>query len=167
MLGNLLSRSSHALLWSPRRASSLTISSRALPSNSPLISIPDLSRCLQDVTLLDCRDYDSQYLAGHIPGAMSWSWPEEAPDLCQDASLEALVIQLETRGCSMDRPVVLCPTSASSASIDLALTTWLALLVLGHSEARILEGGFEAWVSMYMYISLANREMLKIDVSTH
>lgn len=122
---------------------------------SPLISVDELRECLDEVLVLDARwqlgrtDGREQYRAGHIPGAVFVDIESEltrhgAPHegrhpLPEDADLAAAA---KRWGLRAGVPVVVY----DDARMLPASRTWWALRRAG-VPARVLDGGWQAWLS--------------------
>ncbi len=105
-----------------------------------------------DVNILDVRwrlggpSAADDYLAGHIPGAVF----VDLDELCGPPgpggrhplpTREALERVLRLAGVRADRPVVVYDYGDGMA----AARAWWTLRWAGHSDVRVLEGGFAAW----------------------
>ncbi len=111
-----------------------------------LASIPELASLREAVTLLDLRPAED-FAVGHIEGAkpldlygVSLSDSSEAP---LNAFLGIFKTLFGSRGVSMDKPVVVYDHESGERA---ARAVWL-LAVLGHPDARILDGGSNAWIA--------------------
>lgn len=94
-----------------------------------------------EVILIDARPVQ-QYQAGHLPGAVSVS-VGDVRDLGMDmlhtpAEVAAL---LAGRGITPERPVVVYADQIA----DAAYVGWV-LVLLGHPDVQLLDGGIRAWV---------------------
>lgn len=111
-----------------------------------LVTARELRERLGEVTLLDLRPAED-YAVGHIPGArpldlygISLSDSAEAP---LASFLGIFRVLFGARGVTAERPVV-CYDHESGERASRAV--WL-LAVLGHPDARLLDGGTHAWTA--------------------
>jgi thiosulfate/3-mercaptopyruvate sulfurtransferase len=117
----------------------------SFPNQSLLIDADDLSNSLHNVTLLDLRPTDD-YALGHIPSAkhidiygISLNDTSKAP---LEAFLSIFNVLFGSRGVHAERPVVVYDHESGERA---ARAVWL-LLVLGHPNVRLLDGGSGAWI---------------------
>lgn len=118
-----------------------------------LISVPDLSRVLDRVSVLDVRwdlgtgpDRDA-YEAGHIPGAAFVDLDADLAGPPGDSGRHPLPTAedfqeaMRRAGVSRGRPVAVydARTSASAAR------AWWLLAYFGHPDVTVLDGGLAAW----------------------
>ncbi|KRF17318.1 3-mercaptopyruvate sulfurtransferase [Nocardioides sp. Soil797] len=121
----------------------------------PLISTAELHQRLREVTLLDVRyrlggpSGADEFRAGHIPGAAYVDLDRELasapgaggrhplPD--PDVFMEAM----RRAGVSNDRPVVVYDDWSGHA----AARAWWLLRHHGHSDVRVLDGAWSAWLA--------------------
>ena len=123
---------------------------------SPLISVEELAELLAHPvapTVLDVRwslaagALRSDYLASHIPGAAFIALDTDLAAPPGDGGRHPLPDPaaasraFEAAGVQVDRPVVVYDGRDSSA----AARAWWVLRWLGHSDVRVLDGGFDAW----------------------
>ncbi|MCL2585982.1 MAG: sulfurtransferase [Streptosporangiales bacterium] len=128
-----------------------------MPAKSPLITVSDLSALLEPgppvPAVLDVRwslggpPGIEDYRAGHVPGAV---FTDMNTDLAAPpgeggrhpmpavADFEASMRRL---GVSDGRPVVVYDGAASTA----AARAWWLLRYFGHTDVRVLDGGYRAW----------------------
>jgi thiosulfate/3-mercaptopyruvate sulfurtransferase len=125
---------------------------------SSLISPGELRSVLPDVTVLDVRwqlgrtDGHEQYRAGHVPGA---SYVDLATDLAgppanppDDRGRHPLpdpdrfAAAMRRCGVRSNRPVVAYDDTAGTA----ATPAWWLLHYHGHSDVRVLDGGWTWWL---------------------
>ena len=111
-----------------------------------LVTARELRERLGEVTLLDLRPAED-YAVGHIPGAkpldlygISLSDSSEAP---LASFLGIFRVLFGARGVTAERPVV-CYDHESGERASRAV--WL-LAVLGHPDAKLLDGGTHAWTA--------------------
>ena len=111
-----------------------------------LIDARALGERLDAVTLLDLRPAED-FALGHIAGArhldlygVSLNDSSEAPLSAFLAIFRAL---FGSRGVARDRPVVIYDHESGERA---ARAVWL-LAVLGHPDARMLDGGAQAWTA--------------------
>jgi thiosulfate/3-mercaptopyruvate sulfurtransferase len=119
----------------------------------PLISADDLADLLGDVTILDVRyrmgapGGPDEYAAGHIPGAAYVDLDSALADTPGPRGRHPLpdtdVFQAAMRaaGVSNGRPVVAYDDWGGRA----AARCWWLLRFHGHSDVRVLDGGWPAW----------------------
>ncbi len=122
---------------------------------TPLISTTELHDRLGEVSLLDVRYRTNgpsgprEYAAGHVPGAVYVDLDSELADapgeggrhpLPPTAVFEAAMRRAGVRG---DTPVVVYDDWQGLA----AGRCWWLLRYHGHSDARILDGGWSAWLA--------------------
>ena len=87
------------------------------------------------------------YRTAHIPGAVFIDWTRDIVDSqdtkvpVQLAPLSAFVSVMQARGVSTDRTVVVYDTG----KMLFATRLWWALTLYGHSDVRILDGGWKRW----------------------
>jgi thiosulfate/3-mercaptopyruvate sulfurtransferase len=120
---------------------------------SPLISAAELQSRLSEVTVLDVRyrmggpPGHEQYAAGHVPGAV---YVDLDADLAAPAGSggrhplpdpAGFGAAMRRAGVSGDRPVVVYDDWAGHA----AGRCWWLLRHHGHSDVRVLDGGWAAW----------------------
>lgn len=121
----------------------------------PLIDVAGLAGALPGATVLDVRyrmggpPGREEFLAGHIPGASYVDLDHDlaAPPgpggrhpLPDDADFEAAMRKV---GVSDARPVVVYDDWAGHA----AARCWWLLRFHGHTDVRVLDGGWSAWVA--------------------
>jgi thiosulfate/3-mercaptopyruvate sulfurtransferase len=111
-----------------------------------LLGARELRQRLGSATLLDLRPAED-FALGHIEGSrhldlygVSLNDSAEAP---LNAFLAIFRVLFGARGVSLDRPVVVYDHESGERA---ARAVWL-LAVLGHPDARILDGGTQAWVA--------------------
>jgi thiosulfate/3-mercaptopyruvate sulfurtransferase len=116
------------------------------PDRRYLIDARELLARAESATLIDLRPAED-FALGHIEGSrhldiygVSLSDTSEAPLSAFLAMFRALFI---SRGVSGDRPVVIYDHETGERA---ARAVWL-LAVLGHPDARILDGGTRAWTA--------------------
>ena len=110
----------------------------------------------QNVRIVDCRfsfdeDMRVQYLAGHLPGAVYVSWPDDlsAPPppsghprwMLQEPADFARAMSRFGIG---DRTMVVGYDAEGGHH---AARLWLALRRFGHDEMTVMEGGIQKWVA--------------------
>ena len=118
----------------------------SFPDGRYLIDARRLRGQLSQVTLLDLRPAED-FAVGHIEGSrhldlygVSLSDSSEEP---LAAFLNIFKTLFGSRGVSSDRPVVIYDHESGERA---ARAVWL-LAVLGHPDARILDGGSQAWAA--------------------
>ncbi|MFC5728503.1 MULTISPECIES: sulfurtransferase [Nocardioides] len=122
---------------------------------SPLVDVAGLAAALEHVTVLDVRyrmggpSGPQEFATGHVPGA---SYVDLESDLAappgergrhplpDDAAFEAAMRRV---GVSEARPVVVYDDWAGHA----AARCWWLLRYHGHTDVRVLDGGWSAWVA--------------------
>lgn len=111
-----------------------------------LIDVAELRRRQGEVLLLDLRPGED-YAVGHLEGAkpldlygVSLSDSSEAP---LAAFLAMFKVLFGSRGVTLERPVVVYDHESGERA---ARALWL-LKVLGHPDARLLDGGTEGWTA--------------------
>lgn len=116
------------------------------PKCQYLISARKLKERLSAVTLIDLRPAED-FALGHIAGSkhldiygLSLNDTSEAP---LNAFLAIFQTLFGTRGVSNDKPVVIYDHETGERA---ARAVWL-LAVLGHPDAKILDGGTQAWLA--------------------
>jgi len=121
---------------------------------SPLISVDELSDRLGEVTVLDVRyrmggtgGGPDEYAAGHVPGA---AYVDMDTALAAPPGIggrhplpdpEVFVAAMRAAGVGDARPVVVYDDWDGRA----AARAWWLLRYHGHSDARVLDGGWPAW----------------------
>ena len=125
------------------------------PAHDPLISVAELGERLGEVTVLDVRyqlgraDGRERYAAGHIPGA---AYVDLDADLADPPGAggrhplpapERFVAAMRGAGVCHDTPVVVYDDWSSLA----AGRAWWLLRHYDHSDVRVLDGAWPAWVS--------------------
>ncbi|MBI1943370.1 MAG: sulfurtransferase [Betaproteobacteria bacterium] len=114
------------------------------PDQKYLIDVRELGERLAAVTLLDLRPAED-FALGHIEGSRHLDIYGVSLNDSSDAPLNAFLAIFRTlfgaRGVSADRPVVIYDHETGERA---ARAVWL-LAVLGHPDARILDGGTRAW----------------------
>ena len=115
------------------------------PDPRYLITTPELTSRLNDVTLIDLRPAED-FAVGHIPGSthvdiygVSLNDSSEAP---LNSFLAIFRVLFGSRGVRVDRPVVIYDYESGERA---SRAVWL-LAVLGHPDVRLLDGGSEGWV---------------------
>lgn len=116
------------------------------PDTRYLVDARELRGRLDDVILLDLRPAE-HFALGHIEGSrhldlygVSLTDSSAAP---LQAFLSMLRILFGTRGITDDRPVVVYDHESGERA---SRAVWL-LAVLGHPDARLLDGGTQAWTA--------------------
>jgi thiosulfate/3-mercaptopyruvate sulfurtransferase len=127
----------------------------AAPAGGVLISVAELAAMSPSPALLDVRwrlggpPGIDLYRAGHIPGAVFIDLDRDlaAPPgpggrhpMPAAAAFEAA---MRRAGVSGDRPVVVYDDADSTA----AARAWWLLRYFGHSQVRVLDGGYRAWTA--------------------
>lgn len=124
--------------------------------SSPLVSVDELARLLDVVTVLDVRwrlggpPGEEEHAAGHVPGAR---YVDLDTDLAEPAGSvegggrhplprpERFEVAMRRAGVSRDRPVVVYDDWQGRA----ASRAWWLLRHHGHPDVRVLDGGWAAW----------------------
>lgn len=121
---------------------------------SPLIGVHELIDRLDEVILLDVRwklggpPGHEEYLRGHIPGA---AYVDLETDLADPPGArgrhplpDVARFQAAMRRCgvSVDRPVVVYDAVSGTS----AARCWWLLRYFGHTDVRLLDGGYPWWV---------------------
>jgi thiosulfate/3-mercaptopyruvate sulfurtransferase len=95
----------------------------------------------QEVTLVDTRGYLTEWLPGHLPGAVHIPWEKfyqgKTRTVLPPEDLKALLIK---NGVDVTRPVVYYCTGGIRSGF-----TWLVHVLSGLPGAVNFEGGTEAW----------------------
>ncbi|MGC1817064.1 MAG: rhodanese-like domain-containing protein [Casimicrobiaceae bacterium] len=116
------------------------------PDRKYLISARELGERLEAVTLIDLRPAES-FAIGHIEGSRHLDIYGVSLNDSSDAPLNAFLAMFRTlfgaRGVSDGKPVVAYDHETGERA---ARAVWL-LAVLGHGDARILDGGTQAWAA--------------------
>ena len=127
-----------------------------------LITAPELASRLSDVTLVDLRPAED-FAVGHIPGSthvdiygVSLNDSSEAP---LNSFLAIFRVLFGSRGVRADRPVVIYDHESGERA---ARAVWL-LAVLGHPDARILDGGTHAWTAAGQKLARLNEAPPPVD----
>jgi thiosulfate/3-mercaptopyruvate sulfurtransferase len=122
---------------------------------SPLISVPELRSRLGEVTVLDVRyrmggpPGPPEYAAGHVPGAAyvdmatALAAPPGAGGRHPLPDPEVFGAAMRRAGVSASRPVVVYDDWGGHA----AGRCWWLLRHHGHSDVRVLDGGWSVWVA--------------------
>jgi thiosulfate/3-mercaptopyruvate sulfurtransferase len=109
-----------------------------------LIDAQRLRGCADAVTLLDLRPAED-FALGHLEGSRHLDLYGVSLNDTAEAPLAAFLAMFKllfgARGVSQDRPVVVYDHETGERA---ARAVWL-LAVLGHPDARILDGGTQAW----------------------
>jgi thiosulfate/3-mercaptopyruvate sulfurtransferase len=131
---------------------------RPIP-DSPLVSTAWLAEHLDDpsVVVVDCRWYlkpfdqrdgATEYTTGHIPGAVYLAWDGPIADPARGAlnmlaGPDRYAEAMGQLGIGDDTFVV----TYDDHHVPVAARVWWTLLVYGHPNAAILDGGFTAWTA--------------------
>ena len=120
------------------------MASSSFPDPRWLITPQALAARLADVTLLDLRPAED-YALGRLPGARhvdiyGVSLSDSSPGPLS-AFLKIFPVLFGSRGVTRDKPVVIYDHESGERA---SRAVWL-LAVLGHSDARLLDGGTRAW----------------------
>lgn len=119
----------------------------------PLVSAKWLKKNLQEVVVIDGSYYlptmeknaDSEYEAGHIPGALRWDIDKIADtesDLMHMMPEPQMVAdEAAARGISHSTPVVIY----DQLGMFSAARVWLTFRSIGHRNVALLNGGLPAW----------------------
>lgn len=118
--------------------------SSAFPDARLLITPQVLHAQLADVTVLDLRPAED-YALGRIPGARhvdiyGVSLSDSSPEPLS-AFLKIFPVLFGSRGVTRDKPVVIYDHESGERA---SRAVWL-LALLGHPDARLLDGGTHAW----------------------
>lgn len=124
---------------------------------NPLISVEELAELLAhpvapallDIrwSLMDPAAGHIAYLAGHLPGAAFVSMEDDLAEHADHRGRHPLptptaaAAAFARAGVHTDRPVVVYDAKDSTA----AARAWWMLRWLGHTDVRVLDGGFQAW----------------------
>ena len=109
---------------------------------------PDLNISAEDIadagdafTLVDTRKYLTEYLPGHIPGAVHIPWEKfYHGEHRQFISADALKRLLTDKGVDLGKPVVYYCTGGIRSGF-----TWMVHELAGLGQAKNFEGGVEEW----------------------
>jgi thiosulfate/3-mercaptopyruvate sulfurtransferase len=116
------------------------------PEQRYLISARDLSERLGAVTLIDLRPAED-FAVGHIAGSRHLDLYGVSLNDSSEAPLNAFVqifrLLFGTRGVSSDKPVVIYDHESGERA---SRAVWL-LALLSHPDARLLDGGTQAWTA--------------------
>lgn len=108
----------------------------------------ELAARTSPLTLLDARDGDA-YARGHLRGAIHIDWKDYRDGRGRTGKLSSdlgrLASRLGERGVSNQRPVVVYGDAHTGWGEE-GRIAWM-LLFLGHSNVRVLDGGFASWVA--------------------
>jgi thiosulfate/3-mercaptopyruvate sulfurtransferase len=129
-------------------------------SRSPIITVDELRARLhagESLTLLDVRwqlgrdDGRDEHAAGHVPGAAYVSLPDVLAGTPTDPvdargrhplpDAAALGAALRAAGVEEDRPVVVYDAVGGTS----AARAWWLLRWAGHTDVRVLDGGWQEW----------------------
>ncbi len=98
--------------------------------------------------VLDARTAED-WQAGHIPGASQVHWTEltgmDAAELWGVLPVDALTALFSDRGVSSEAPVVVYGSGPSGYGDD--GNVYWALRYLGHTQVRVLNGGWPGWLA--------------------
>lgn len=143
-----------ALAASATLAAGLALASPAVAAD-PLVSVDWVKSNAgqDDVVVVDLRG-KTDYLRGHIPGAVHTNYGKDGWRVAKDgivglfpedtAKLEQLIGGL---GIDNDTHVVLVPPGASSSDMGIGTRIYWTFKVLGHDEVSILNGGMAAYLA--------------------
>jgi thiosulfate/3-mercaptopyruvate sulfurtransferase len=116
------------------------------PERKYLIDARELAARCADVSLVDLRPAED-FALGHVEGARHLDIYGVSLNDSSEAPLAAFLAIFRnlfgSRGVSRDRPVVIYDHESGERA---ARAVWL-LAVLGHPDARILDGGTQAWTA--------------------
>ena len=120
------------------------MTSSPFPDPRWLITPQALAARLADVTVLDLRPAED-YALGRIPGARhvdiyGVSLSDSSPEPLS-AFLKIFPVLFGSRGVTREKPVVIYDHESGERA---SRAVWL-LAVLGHPDARLLDGGTQAW----------------------
>lgn len=108
------------------------------------------------LTVLDARSA-SDYRAGHIPGAVRIDWTDFRDGWGRTGrlpgNLDDLALRLATFGVDSERPVVVYGDAHRGWGEE-GRIVWM-LAYLGHPDARLLDGGWSAWLESRQAVSTA------------
>jgi len=91
--------------------------------------------------LLDTRT-PSEFVAGHLPGAVSWDWFNAVPAGSWDATRDPAELRQEWSELGIgpgDEVVVYCRSGMRAAH------TWLAMRRAGYDRVRLYDGSWQEW----------------------
>jgi len=116
------------------------------PDRRYLIDARELGERLRDVALIDVRPAQD-FAVGHIEGSKHLDIYGVSLNDSSDAPLHAFLSIFQTlfgsRGVAEDKPVVIYDHESGERA---ARAVWL-LAVLNHPNARLLDGGTQAWIA--------------------
>ena len=116
------------------------------PEQRYLVGARELRERLGDVTLLDLRPAED-FAVGRIEGARHLDLYGVSLNDSSEAPLEAFLaifrVLFGARGVTLDKPVVVYDHESGERA---SRAVWL-LTVLGHPDARLLDGGTQGWVA--------------------
>ena len=132
------------------------------PEQRYLIDAQGLRERLGEITLLDLRPAED-FAAGHIEGSrhldlygVSLSDSSEAP---LSAFLNIFKTLFGSRGATMEKPVVIYDHESGERA---SRAVWL-LALLGHPDARLLDGGTRAWTAAGNRLARLTRAPAPVD----
>ena len=105
------------------------------------ISAADIAKAGNTITLVDTRNYFTEWLPGHIPGAVHIPWEKfYQGNYRQFISADALKSLLTDKGLDISKPVVYYCTGGIRSGF-----TWMVHELSGLGVAKNFEGGIEEW----------------------
>jgi len=105
------------------------------------ITAQEIKNRQKNITLIDTRNYLTEYLPGHLPGAVHIPWEKFYQGRHRQAlSPEALKALLKKHGVDLQKPVVYYCTGGIRSGF-----AWMVHSLSGLSEAVNFEGGTEEW----------------------
>ena len=108
------------------------------------IRAADIQKAGKSVTLVDTRSYFTEWLPGHLPGAVHISWEKfYQGDHHQFISPDQLRALLADKGVDPDKPVIYYCTGGIRSGF-----AWMVHELSGLGHAENFEGGMEAWGRM-------------------
>ena len=128
-----------------KTTSALPHQTRYTPSPDPtlFISAADLRTTPDRYTLVDTRSF-TEWITGHVPGAVHISWKKMVDkDSRTPISPAAMKALLAKKKIPMDKPVVYYCTGGVRSG-----WAWMAHTMAGLPTAFNLEGGYEEWKAM-------------------
>ena len=127
-----------------------------------LTTVEDLHGRLDEVVLIDVRAGED-YAGGHIEGARHFDLYGLDINDTAEAPLDAFLWMMETlfgaHGVGNDCPVVFCEQESGSRA---ARAVWF-LDFFGHSDARLLDGGLQAWQTAGLETTTATTPVERLD----
>ncbi len=108
------------------------------------ISAVEIAKAGDTINLVDTRNYFTEWLPGHLPGAVHIPWEKfYYGDHRQFLSADALRTMLRDKGVDLTKPVVYYCTGGIRSGF-----TWMVHELAGLGVVKNFEGGTEEWDQM-------------------